>query len=58
MTVPQKLRPSALNTLCLVVFLGQIQNYMMRGNLSILIVAMTTKSDSGGTNETLAEEPP
>ena len=32
--------PSARIILCLMVFWGQIQNYMMRVNLSILIVAM------------------
>ena len=32
--------PSARQTLCLMVFWGQIQNYMMRSTLSLLIVAM------------------
>ena len=33
-------KPSARTILALMVFWGQIQNYMMRVNLSILIVAM------------------
>lgn len=55
-------RPSAQKLLCLVVFLGQIQNYMMRANLSLLIVAMTkTSSDSydaapTGANGTTASD--
>ena len=36
--------PSARLILCLMVFWGQIQNYMMRANLSILIVAMIKDS--------------
>ena len=39
-----KWTPSARLILCLMVFWGQIQNYMMRANLSILIVAMIRDS--------------
>ena len=42
-------RPSATNTLCFLVFVGQMQNYMMRGNLSILIVAMVKQAPTNGT---------
>ena len=40
MSLARCLRPSARRVLALMVFGGQIQNYMMRVNLSILIVAM------------------
>ena len=42
--VRNKWIPSARLILCLMVFWGQIQNYMMRANLSILIVAMIKDS--------------
>ena len=42
---------SALTILALLVFWGQIQNYMLRGNLNILIVAMVEPTRRGG-NET------
>ena len=42
--VRNKWLPSARLILCLMVFWGQIQNYMMRANLSILIVAMIKDS--------------
>ena len=38
--VVKKCTPSARLSLCLMVFWGQIQNYMMRSTLSLLIVAM------------------
>ena len=41
--------PSARLILCLMVFWGQIQNYMMRANLSILIVAMIKDSSKNIT---------
>ena len=40
MSWAKRLRPSARRVLALMVFWGQIQNYMMRVNISILIVAM------------------
>ena len=40
MTFLGKYAPSAITVLTLMVFWGQIQNYMMRVNMSILIVAM------------------
>ena len=40
---------SALRVLALMVFWGQVQNYMLRGNLSILIVAMVTPPENGTT---------
>jgi len=40
MSLARCLRPSARRVLAVMVFWGQIQNYMMRANLSILIVAM------------------
>jgi hypothetical protein len=42
------LRPSARQVLAMMVFWGQIQNYMMRVNLSILIVAMVKDPVPGG----------
>ncbi len=47
--------PTALHVLSLMVFWGQIQNYMMRQNLSILIVAMVKEGDDA-KNETVAAE--
>jgi hypothetical protein len=44
MSWPKCLRPSVRRILALMVFWGQIQNYMMRVNLSILIVAMVRDS--------------
>ena len=41
--------PSARLVLCLMVFWGQIQNYMMRVNLSILIVAMIKDPSKNAT---------
>lgn len=41
MAIPSYLQPSARQILAIMVFWGQIQNYMMRSNLSLLIVAMT-----------------
>ena len=40
MGLKDKFNLSAIHVLTLMVFWGQIQNYMMRVNLSILIVAM------------------
>ena len=40
--------PKALHVLSFMVFWGQIQNYMMRVNLSILIVAMVSNGGSTG----------
>ena len=39
-------KPSAVQILTLMVFWGQIQNYMMRTNLSILIVEMVSNNVS------------
>ena len=45
--------PSARLSLCLMVFWGQIQNYMMRSTLSLLIVAMVdVRSNHTGDNST------
>ena len=41
MGLRDRFSPTALQVLSLMVFWGQIQNYMMRTNLAILIVAMT-----------------
>ena len=48
-------KPSARLILCLMAFWGQIQNYMMRVNLSILIVEMvkTNKTENVSTIEDL-----
>ena len=45
------LSPSCITVLSLMVLWGQIQNYMMRSNLSIIIVAMvkTTSSDNSSS---------
>ena len=44
--------PSCITVLSLMVLWGQIQNYMMRSNLSIIIVAMvkTTVSNSSSSD--------
>ena len=47
--------PSARLVLCLMVFWGQIQNYMMRVNLSILIVAMIKDSSNSIQNSTSSD---
>ena len=47
--------PSARLILCLMVFWGQIQNYMMRVNLSILIVAMIKDSSNNIQNSTSSD---
>ena len=39
-------RPSCITVLAAMVFWGQIQNYMMRVNLSILIVAMVKANNN------------
>ena len=39
-------KPTAIQVLTLMVFWGQIQNYMMRTNLSILIVDMVTNDET------------
>ncbi len=41
---------SALQVLSLMVFWGQIQNYMMRQNVAIVIVAMVKDDDDGGNS--------
>ena len=50
-------KPTAIQVLTLMVFWGQIQNYMMRINLSMLIVAMvkdgTSNNSTATTQETL-----
>ena len=45
--------PSCITVLSLMVLWGQIQNYMMRSNLSIIIVAMvkTTASNSSSSSD-------
>ena len=50
-------RHRAVNVLSLMVFWGQMQNYMMRLNLGILIVAMVDDDAlaKGGKNVTVAE---
>ena len=49
----RKCVPSARLSLCLMVFWGQIQNYMMRSTLSLLIVAMVkVRSGQTGNNST------
>lgn len=48
-------KPSARQVLALMVFWGQIQNYMMRVNLSILIVAMVKDTQTTQLNSTAAE---
>ena len=49
--------PSALTVLTAMLFWGQVQNYMMRINLSILIVAMVKPIEGGGAGvEQVAEE--
>ena len=47
--------PSARLVLCLMVFWGQIQNYMMRVNLSILIVAMIKDPSNNIQNSTSSD---
>ena len=47
--------PSARLILCLMVFWGQIQNYMMRVNLSILIVAMIKDPSNNIQNSTSSD---
>ena len=52
-------RHRAVNVLSLMVFWGQMQNYMMRLNLGILIVAMVDDDalfDSSGKNVTVGEQ--
>ena len=49
MGLPKWITPSARRVLAVMVFWGQIQNYMMRVNLSILIVAMIKDPDPMGT---------
>ena len=51
-----KMTPSALSTLCFMIFWGQIQNYMMRVNLAILIVAMVDPSADNADNVAAATE--
>ena len=48
--------PSALTVLTAMLFWGQVQNYMMRINLSILIVAMVKPIEGGAGVEQVAEE--
>ena len=48
MAWPKCLTPSVRQILALMVFWGQIQNYMMRINLSILIVAMVRDPQPAG----------
>ena len=45
-------KPTATQVLSIMVFWGQIQNYMMRANVSILIVAMVKDRDSGSSLNT------
>ena len=45
-------KPSAVQILTLMVFWGQIQNYMMRTNLSILIVEMVSNNVSADSIQT------
>ena len=48
--VVKKCIPSARLSLCLMVFWGQIQNYMMRSTLSLLIVAMVDQQQKNSSN--------
>ncbi len=48
--------PTCIEVLSLMVFWGQIQNYMMRANLSILIVEMVEVKPSNGTGGVTANE--
>ena len=41
-----RLTPSAISVLTVMIFWGQVQNYMMRLNLSILIVAMVKPTEA------------
>ena len=55
----RKFMPSAITVLTAMVFWGQIQNYMMRVNISILIVAMVKSPGSGSSsanNSTILQE--
>ena len=45
-------KPTATQLLTIMVFWGQIQNYMMRANVSILIVAMVKDRDTASSSNT------
>ena len=53
--VVKKCIPSARLSLCLMVFWGQIQNYMMRTSLSLLIVAMVNPGPGNSTANNYTE---
>ena len=53
--VVKKCIPSARLSLCLMVFWGQIQNYMMRSTLSLLIVAMVNQQPGNSTANNYTE---
>ena len=53
--VVKKFIPSARLSLCLMVFWGQIQNYMMRSTLSLLIVAMVNQEPGNSTANNYTE---
>ncbi len=54
--LPEKWSPSALHVLSAMVFWGQMQNYMMRQNLGILIVAMVKEGQGEEAGEEDAAE--
>ena len=53
--VVKKCIPSARLSLCLMVFWGQIQNYMMRNTISLLIVAMVNQQPGNSTANNFTE---
>jgi MFS family permease len=54
-SMKERLAPSAISVLCLMIFWGQIQNYMMRLNLSILIVAMVKPGNGSAVTDATNE---
>ena len=53
--VVRKCTPSARLSLCLMVFWGQIQNYMMRSTLSLLIVVMVNQQTGNSSADNSTE---